>query len=142
MTATASPLNTMTTNLRYALRIWIPVSGKYNPAPRVGKGPLPTRQRHAANTVAAGCFSGDVLAPDLARTLGADLLVLGADVDGVYTAASFYRGLGPKHCVHADLLIDQLPAVAIVVEFIGRDKDQVQGFFCPGHVVEDRELAP
>jgi isopentenyl phosphate kinase len=35
-----------------------------------------------------GCsiLSGDVLAPELARSLGADLLVLGTDVDGVFTA--------------------------------------------------------
>lgn len=35
-----------------------------------------------------GCaiLSGDVLAPELARILGASLLVLGTDVDGVYTA--------------------------------------------------------
>ncbi len=37
---------------------------------------------------AQGCsiLSGDVLAPALARILGADLLVLGTDVDGVFTA--------------------------------------------------------
>lgn len=35
-----------------------------------------------------GCsiLSGDVLAPELASSLGADLLVLGTDVDGVYSA--------------------------------------------------------
>jgi isopentenyl phosphate kinase len=35
-----------------------------------------------------GCsiLSGDVLAPELARILGANLLVLGTDVDGVFTA--------------------------------------------------------